>query len=591
MAKRPTITSVTSGYTSTTTINNNFTAVRDQFDNTLSLDGSTPNAMGSDLDMNSNDILNAGVVNTTSLRLNGTLVAPTAAGVAPDASAVNYNPAGTGSVDRTVESRLKDFVSVKDFGATGDGVADDTAAIQAAINSFASGQGTVFFPKGTYLVTSTISVVLDRINLVGSGKRVAKIKFQPTANDICLFFGKGGEGTTDAGIIVQCSLRDIEFTSTDTTYKKTAVEFKDIAEFTIDGVVIGSTTQWTGNGSIGFRTRGREATSFSNVEVYANRPFVFALNNSATTLCLDHFTFHNVLAACRGHTESVPIYNETVFFFEPGVNFSNVAFTGYQAWLRGKNGLYYDNSVTAAAGASYNMSVQNVRWEGTFGDDDSGYAFYFHHGATSTADGLSFRNIYIGEIGNGYYFRRVRGVTIDGSVWNRATGDMLNLDSSMGSEFVQIDNCFWQTGATATIPSAFLTINAVKSDNTAALFKTATYTASQGLDRRDAIAGAPLNQGRISVAAPDPTVVSLPLDGTATVVGVFTDSRGKFAIFGFNVIAKTTTLIYDDGTWSTSQGTASKLNVYWDAGSSTWKLENKTGVSRELYTQALGSNQ
>lgn len=523
------------------------------------------------------------------------IYSPVGYGIIP-ASFVNtdqmtYNEGSTGAVTRVLTSRLQDFVSVKDFGAVGDGITDDTVAIQTAINSFASGQGTVYFPKGTYLVTSTVSVVLDRLILLGAGKRITRIKFQPTASDICFFFGKGGEGTTDAGLIVQCSLIGMEFTSTDVTYKKTAVEFKDIGQFSIEDVVVGSTTQWTGAGSIGFRIRGREATSFSNVEAYANRPFVFSLNNSAPTLCLDHFTFHNIVAACRGHTEATPIYNETVFFFEPGVNFSNVSFTGYQAWLRGKNGLYYDNSVTPAAGGSYSMNIQNVRWEGSFGDDDSGYSFYFNHGATSTADAISFDNVYLGEIGNGYYFRRVKGVTIENSIWGRASGDMLNIDASIGSEFFQIINCFWQTGATATIPAAFLAMNAVKSDNTAAIYKSAIYTAAQGLERRDAIAGAPLNQGRLDVAAADPTVVTLPLDATATVVGTLTDSRGKFAIVGFNVVAKTTTLIYNDGTWSVTQGTAAKLNVYWDSGSSTWKIENKTGVSRELYLQALGSNQ
>ena len=44
--------------------------------------------------------------------------------------------------------------SVKDFGARGDGVADDTAAIQSAIDSVAKLGGTLRFPAGTYLVTS-----------------------------------------------------------------------------------------------------------------------------------------------------------------------------------------------------------------------------------------------------------------------------------------------------------------------------------------------------------------------------------------------------------------------------------------------------
>jgi len=48
---------------------------------------------------------------------------------------------GTGATQRTVEEKLKDVVSVKDFGAVGDGVTDDTAAIQAAFNSVTGEKG------------------------------------------------------------------------------------------------------------------------------------------------------------------------------------------------------------------------------------------------------------------------------------------------------------------------------------------------------------------------------------------------------------------------------------------------------------------
>lgn len=53
------------------------------------------------------------------------------------------------SGNRTALQKFSDQVSVKDFGAVGDGVTDDTAAIQAAYSALGSG-GKLYFPRGTY---------------------------------------------------------------------------------------------------------------------------------------------------------------------------------------------------------------------------------------------------------------------------------------------------------------------------------------------------------------------------------------------------------------------------------------------------------
>ena len=73
------------------------------------------------------------------------------------ASQISYNEGSVGAVNRTVKAKLQDTVSVKDFGAVGDGVADDTAAIQAAIDAVPFG-GRVYFPTGKYIISAAITV-------------------------------------------------------------------------------------------------------------------------------------------------------------------------------------------------------------------------------------------------------------------------------------------------------------------------------------------------------------------------------------------------------------------------------------------------
>jgi hypothetical protein len=72
---------------------------------------------------------------------------------------LSYIASGTNTTPRTIQNKLRETVSVKDFGAVGDGVTDDTLAIQNAFNASA---GKILYGVSgeSYRITSTINVAV-----------------------------------------------------------------------------------------------------------------------------------------------------------------------------------------------------------------------------------------------------------------------------------------------------------------------------------------------------------------------------------------------------------------------------------------------
>jgi len=59
---------------------------------------------------------------------------------------------------RTVGARFEDIVNIKDFGAIGDGFADDTRAFKDALDDIVALNKTVFIPNGVYSISDTITL-------------------------------------------------------------------------------------------------------------------------------------------------------------------------------------------------------------------------------------------------------------------------------------------------------------------------------------------------------------------------------------------------------------------------------------------------
>jgi len=103
---------------------------------------------------------------------------PDGSGISQDACGVTYDPPFADSVPYPVCEKLAQTLSVQDFGAVGDGVADDFAAIQSALNAAIAGGKSLIFPPGTYLHSGVINFASQGLRVAGSG--LVRLKYTGT---------------------------------------------------------------------------------------------------------------------------------------------------------------------------------------------------------------------------------------------------------------------------------------------------------------------------------------------------------------------------------------------------------------------------
>jgi hypothetical protein len=193
---------------------------------------------------------------------------------ATDASQVSYTPAGAGAVVTNVQAKLRESVSVKDFGAVGDGIVNDAAAIQTTLNS---GAGDVYVPDGVYLIDADL-ILPDNVCVYFSGDAV----FKASANNRTFF------KSTVSAYFSQIHNAQLDGNG------KTGVTGFDMTNFRLNSGLFNPYMTLMETGFIG--RQGCFGLKISNPTAYGVKfPIVFVENNSVVEV--DNPVFDNSVVA------------------------------------------------------------------------------------------------------------------------------------------------------------------------------------------------------------------------------------------------------------------------------------------------------
>ncbi len=204
------------------------------------------------------------------------------------AASGNYNQGSAGAVTQTVTAKLQQGLSIKDFGAVGDGahMAADTAGIQAAVTAAAALSKAVYVPAGNYLLDNSAAPVLSgaqNVLIYGDGPSSSLACQTVGANDCIASTGATGFGLANLSI---------SFGPTATTRSSGyAVDIETCTGCSLENVSLN-------NGDLsGLRLASSTHTSIHNLKIsnfYANGTFM--INNQ--DLRLDGLACQNNQDAC-----------------------------------------------------------------------------------------------------------------------------------------------------------------------------------------------------------------------------------------------------------------------------------------------------
>lgn len=127
-------------------------------------------------------------------------------------TSLTFLQTGNDAIGRTIESKLRDCLSVKDFGAVGNGTANDTTAVQAALTAALAQGRALYIPGGTYKITSGLSI--DFASSTGADDLRLSVFGDGSASSVLYFTAASGalltiQGGTGGGVEANIKLADL----------------------------------------------------------------------------------------------------------------------------------------------------------------------------------------------------------------------------------------------------------------------------------------------------------------------------------------------------------------------------------------------
>jgi hypothetical protein len=249
----------------------------------------------------------------------------------------DFLQAAAGAVSRPVQSKLRDIISVRDFGAKGDGTTDDTAAFQAALDvgaSYGNSYTSLYIPPGKYRITNTIRINKNHVHLYGAGNK-SQLYFDPPVAGRTMILVQNSDASQ---IAIYITLEDFAFNANPalTSYAKTGIKIVDGSIVSLSRINIIDYSWTSGGSSIGIHTCGRDTHTIFKCTMVADKPIYIDKNPNSDTYQADFYHFIDLwpqpqIAGGYGIT------------FAPGVNPSNFLMEGGGSYS-GDGGIYLNNT-------------------------------------------------------------------------------------------------------------------------------------------------------------------------------------------------------------------------------------------------------